>query len=85
MKRIKGEFKELTSKLITNIGVTLWLESENNIFEWKCTLIGPKDISYSGDIFLLNIKFPDNYPEGAREVPFKTPIYHVTLILKKVL
>ena len=83
MKRIKEEYKELTSRPIGNIGVTVGLVKEDNIFEWRCTLIGPKDTSYSGGVFFLNIKFPDDYPESAPEVSFKTPIYHVNINPKK--
>ena len=83
MKRIREELNDLTKNPISNCGVTVGLASDDNIFEWNCTLIGPKDTSYSGGIFILNIKFPDNYPEGAPEVSFKTPIYHVNINPKK--
>ena len=41
--------------------------------------MSPKDISYSGGLFFLNIKFPDYYPQGSPEVCFKTPIYRVNV------
>ena len=85
MKRIKEEYQELNSNPIANIGVTVGLVNENNIFEWTVSLIGPKDTSYSGGLFILNIKFPDNYPETQPEVCFKTPIYHVNINPKKSL
>ena len=83
MKRIKEEYRELTIKPIETIGVTVGLVDENNIFEWKCTLIGPKDTSYANGIFILKIKFPDNYPDEGPEVAFKTPIYHININPKK--
>ena len=79
MKRIKQEYTELNSNPISNIGVTIGLPDENNIFEWRCSLLGPKDTSYSGGLFFLRVVFPENYPEKAPEVCFKTPIYHVNI------
>ena len=83
MKKIKEEFKDLNSNPISNIGATIGLINDDNIFEWQCSLMGPKDTSYSGGLFFLRIKFPDNYPEVAPEVCFKTPIYHVNINPKK--
>ena len=79
MKRIKDEFTELCSNCIENIGATVGLVKEDDLFEWKCTLKGPKDTSYANGIFKLRIKFPDNYPKKQPEVCFKTPIYHVNI------
>ena len=79
MKKIKQEFKELNSDPISNIGVTIGLPNEDNIFEWQCSLLGPKDTSYSGGLFFLRVNFPEDYPEKPPEVCFKTPIYHVNI------
>ena len=79
MKRIKAEFTEINSNPIANIGSSVGLKDEDNIFEWQCSLMGPKDTSYSGGLFFLKIKFPENYPYSPPEVVFKTPIYHVNV------
>ena len=79
MKRIKEEFMEINNNPIANIGSSVGLKDEDNIFEWQCSLMGPKDTSYSGGIFFLKIKFPENYPKKPPEVVFKTPIYHVNV------
>ena len=84
MKRIKEEFRDLNNHPISNIGVTVGLPNEDNIFEWQCSLMGPRDTSYSGGIFILSVKFPDNYPKKAPEVIFKTPIYHININHKKL-
>ena len=84
MKKIKEEFTDINNNPISNIGVTVGLPDEDNIFEWQCSLMGPKDTSYSGGIFFLNIKFPENYPEKCPEVVFKTPIYHINVNPKKL-
>ena len=83
MKKIKDEFRDLNSNPIANIGATIGLVDEDNIFEWQCSLMGPKDTSYSGGLFFLSIKFPDNYPKTAPEVCYKTPIYHVNINPRK--
>ena len=79
MKRIKEEYNEINSKPNPNIGATVGLPDEDNIFHWRVTLIGPKDTSYKGGIFTLNIDFPDDYPNRPPEVTFLTPIYHVNV------
>ena len=79
MKKIKEEYIEINNNPNSNIGATVGLVDEDNIFQWRVTLIGPKDTSYTGGIFILRINFPENYPESAPEVFFVTPIYHVNV------
>ena len=83
MKKIKEEFMSIKSSPIENIGVTVGLPNEDNIFEWKCTLKGPRDSSYAGGLFFLRIIFPDNYPTKPPEVCFITPIYHLNVNPRK--
>ena len=79
MKKIKEEFMDIKKNTIENIGVTVGLPNEDNIFEWKITLKGPRDSSYAGGLFFLRIIFPENYPTKAPEVCFITPIYHLNV------
>ena len=83
IKRIREEYESLKNHPITNIGTTVGLPDKNNIFEWQATLLGPKDTSYSGGLFFVKILFPEDYPQHAPEVCFKTPIYHVNVNPKK--
>ena len=85
MKKIKEEYISIRDDPIANIGVSVGLPDEDDIFEWQCTLIGPRDTPYSGGLFLLKVTFPDNYPETAPEVCFKTPIYHVNINPRKAM
>ena len=85
MKKIKEEYTSIRDDPISNIGVSVGLPDEDNIFEWQCTLIGPKDTPYANGLFLLKVTFPDNYPETAPEVCFKTPIYHVNINPRKAM
>ena len=79
MKILKKQYDELSKDCIDNIGVTVGLVDENNLFQWKCTLSGPKKTSYANGIFLLRINFPDNFPNSPPEVYFITPIYHINV------
>ena len=79
MKRIKEEYTSINNYPISNIGLTVGLPDEDNIFQWGITLSGPKDTSYKDGIFWLDIYFPDDYPNSKPEVVFRTPIYHVNV------
>ena len=52
MKRIQGELKELTRNPMINFGITVGLFDEDNIFEWKCTILGPKDTGIKVAFFI---------------------------------
>ena len=79
MKVISEEFKQLNRAPLVNLGITVGLFNEDNIFEWKCTILGPKDTFYSGGLFYLKIIFPNNYPHSKPEMVFLTPIYHLNV------
>ena len=79
MKIISKEYKELTKEPLVNLGITVGLFNEDNMFEWKCTILGPRDTFYKGGLFYLKIIFPDNYPNSKPEILFLTPIYHLNV------
>ena len=79
MKRITEEFNRLKRSPLANLGITVGLFNEDNIFEWKCTILGPKDTCYKNGLFYLKIIFPDNYPNSKPEIIFLTPIYHLNV------
>ena len=79
MKRLQEEYKDLSRRPMVNFGITVGLEDDNNLFEWKCTILGPKDTSYRNGLFNIKIIFPDNYPNQKPEVFFTTPIYHLNV------
>lgn len=73
-KRILQEMKELKNSESDNI--TAGPVSDENIFDWTATLIGPKDSPYEGGIFILTINFPQDYPFKPPKISFNTKIYH---------
>ena len=79
MRRLKTELEDLTKNPIENLGLTVGLIDDNNLFEWQCTLEAPSDSLYANGLFYLQIFFPENYPEKGPEVCFKTPIYHLNV------
>ena len=79
MKIINSEYKELNKNPLVTFGITVGLFNEDNMFEWKCTILGPKDTFYKGGVFYLKIIFPDNYPNAKPEMIFLTPIYHLNV------
>ena len=85
IRRLKEELKDLSSNPVGNLGITVGQEDKENIFLWKATIKGPDDTPYKGGMFFLGIKFPEDYPEKAPEVWFKTPIYHVNINPKKTI
>ena len=61
MIAISNEFKDLNKNPLANIGTTVGLVNKDNLFEWTATMLGPTDTSYSSGLFILRIKFPNNY------------------------
>ena len=47
-----------------------------NINEWRCTFIGPRDTPYKGGLFYISVLFSHDYPNKAPKIKFITPIYH---------
>ena len=78
-RKIAEEFKDINRNPMANIGFSVGLPNQNNVFEWRCTLMGPSDSPYKNGLFYVKVLFPDNYPNGKPEVQFITPIYHVNV------
>ena len=76
MSQLKKEYKELCRNPNMNLSMTVGLPNEDDIFNWRVTLLGPKDTPYKYGVFIVSMNFPDDYPSGRPEVRFVTPIYH---------
>ncbi len=79
LQQIQKEFNDLTMNPIASIGAAVGLPNPNNLYEWRCTIIGPADTPFAGGLFYLKIIFPQEYPQKGPEVIFITPIYHVNV------
>ena len=79
MKKITEEYKKLNKEPLVQLGITVGLFDEDNMFEWECTVLGPKDSFYKGGLFYLKVIFPENYPISRPIVLFLTPIYHLNI------
>ena len=63
---------------LTQIGCSFGLIN-NNYFNWKVTMVGPKGTPYEGGIFTITIVFPPNYPKLGAEFKFQNRIYHLNV------
>ena len=79
INKLKEEFRDIKNNPILNIGAFVGLPDENNLFEWRLSIIGPRDTPYNGGLFYLTLKFPENYPSYPPKVTFDTPIYHINV------
>ena len=73
------QFKKLRDEPLINIGCTVGLEKSDDIYNWKCTIDGPRDSPYKDGTFIIFIKFHKNFPTVGPKVIFDTPIYHLNI------
>ena len=83
MKRIYEEYISICQHPIVTLGVDIDLIGDDyekrNIFNWGVGMLAPNDTPYEGGLFVLDINFPEDYPNSKPEVVFRTPIYHVNV------
>lgn len=48
----------------------------DDMFNWRATIIGPKESPYEDGIFNLKITIPPDYPFKPPHIQFETQIYH---------
>jgi len=72
-KLLQNQFKKIQSEPVEGIAVEL---NNDNLFEWKVYIEGPKDTSYADGIFQLIMKFPVDYPMSPPVVQFTSEFWH---------
>ena len=73
------QYKEADCDTIHNLGYSIKLFKEDDIYEWDIVLLGAPDSLYNGGIFHIKLSFPIDYPNSKPEVIFLTPIYHLNV------
>jgi len=72
--RIEREIAELNND--PNAFCSAGPASEEDIFKWHASVLGPADSPYAGGVFFVDIVFPKEYPFSPPQVCFKTKIFH---------
>jgi len=72
-KRLQSELLEMQKNPPENCSAGL---KDDNILEWKGTILGPTDSPFQGGIYEIDIKFNQQYPFKPPTIKFKTLIYH---------
>jgi len=72
-KLLQNQFKKIQSEPVEGIAVEL---NNDNLFEWKVFIEGPKDTFYEGGVFQLLMKFPNDYPMSPPVVLFTSDFWH---------
>jgi len=73
-KLLQNQFKKIQTEPVEGIAVEL---SEDDLFEWKVYIEGPKETFYEGGIFQLVMKFPKlDYPMSPPTVTFVSDFWH---------
>ncbi|KQK20927.1 hypothetical protein BRADI_1g57620v3 [Brachypodium distachyon] len=64
------------SVLYSVSGCFAGLLTEENLFEWSATILGPYETPCEGGVFELRLKFPATYPQAPPGVRFISEVYH---------
>ncbi|KAI3382453.1 hypothetical protein SNEBB_006693 [Seison nebaliae] len=72
-RRLVRDFKRLSTDLPYG---TCAFPLDDDIFQWKGVIYGPKGTSFENGVYELQMQFSENYPDIPPHVTFITPIFH---------
>eukprot|EP01132_Coremiostelium_polycephalum_P009371 gene9371-11512_t len=72
-KLLQNQFKKISSEPIEGV---LFELIDENLFEWKAYVEGPKETDYEGGIFQIQLKFPNDYPMSPPTLVFLSEFWH---------
>lgn len=72
-KLLQNQFKKIQSEPVEGIAVEL---NNDNLYEWRVFIEGPKDTFYENGVFQLLMKFPVDYPMVPPVVTFTSEFWH---------
>ena len=80
IEKLEEEYKEIkqTNLLCSVAGSAgpIRINKKPDYLHWKACFNGPKNTPYMYGLFIMEIKFDENYPETGPEVRMRTPTYH---------
>ena len=59
-----------------DLGASIGLENDDDLFLWNVVFEGPEDTLYEGGYFRAQLKFPDSYPNNPPEMTFLSKMWH---------
>ena len=77
IRRIQNELKEMTLNAPSNCSAGPI--SDDNLFSWRATIMGPENTPYHNGVFYLKIDFPSDYTFRSPKIMFTTKIYHCNI------
>ena len=73
LRRIQRELLDIKNNPVQDITIT---PQEGDAYHWKATIAGPAETPYEKGTFVIDIKFPQDYPFKPPKMSFVTKIYH---------
>jgi ubiquitin-conjugating enzyme E2 D/E len=73
VRRIKAELRALSQSPSEMCSAQ---PDETDFFHWTGTILGPAGTPYENGKFLVDIRFPPDYPFKPPQAVFKTRVYH---------